>query len=190
VVASAFTHALRALEQEGALVETFSFPELLALPEMNKQGGLIAAEAWAWHRKLIDERETEYDPRVAARIRRGAQLSASDYIELLQFREKLIGASQRRLARFDAWLMPTVATTAPYVATLASDDNAFFSMNALVLRNSSVINQIDGCALSLPCHKTGEQAVGLSICGPSGTDSKILQVGRSIELLLNNARRR
>lgn len=183
-VQQAFERALEKLRAAGAQVEQFDFPELLELPAINGGGGLVAAEAWHWHRALLNDRGAQYDQRVAARIRRGQQQGASDYIDLLDARARLIAVAERRLAPYDAWLMPSVAIVAPQVAPLEADDATFFATNGLVLRNASVINFLDGCALSLPCHADGELPVGLGICALAGADEKVLQIGRAVEALL------
>ena len=54
-------------------------------------------------------------------------------------------------------------------------------------RNASVINFLDGCALSLPCHAEGELPVGLGICGLAGADGQVLQIGRAVEALLRGS---
>ena len=186
-VQQAFDAALDQLRQAGALVEQFDFPELLELPTINGGGGLVAAEAWHWHRELLEEKGAQYDQRVAARIRRGQQQGAADYIDLLDARARLIAIAEQRLAPFDAWLMPSVTIVAPQVAPLESDDATFFATNGLVLRNASVINFLDGCALSLPCHSEGELPVGLGICGLAGADDTVLQIGRAVEALLQGS---
>ena len=70
----------------GATIETFELPLLGEIASINASGGFAAAESWAWHRKLLAERGGAYDPRVAMRIRRGAAMSAADYIELVAAR--------------------------------------------------------------------------------------------------------
>lgn len=186
-VQRAFDAALDKLRAAGAQVEQFDFPELLELPTINGGGGLVAAEAWHWHRVLLEEKGAQYDQRVAARIRRGQQQGAADYIDLLDARARLIAIAQQRLAPFDAWLMPSVAVLAPQVAPLEADDATFFATNGLVLRNASVINFLDGCALSLPCHADGELPVGLGICGLAGADDTVLKIGRAVEALLRGS---
>ena len=183
-VQRAFERALDTLRAAGAQVEQFDFPELLELPVINGGGGLVAAEAWHWHRALLEERGGQYDQRVAARIRRGQQQGAADYIDLLDARARLIAAAERRLAPFDAWLMPSVAILAPQVGPLEADDATFFATNGLVLRNASVINFLDGCALSVPCQAQGELPVGLGICALAGKDARVLQIGRAVEAML------
>ncbi|WP_426090106.1 amidase [Janthinobacterium sp. PSPC1-1] len=186
-VQQAFDATLDKLRAAGALVEQFDFPELLELPTINGGGGLVAAEAWHWHKVLLEEKGAQYDQRVAARIRRGQQQGAADYIDLLDARARLIAIAKQRLAPFDAWLMPSVAVLAPQVAPLEADDATFFATNGLVLRNASVINFLDGCALSLPCHADGELPVGLGICGLAGQDARMLQIGRAVEALLRGS---
>lgn len=183
-VENAFDAALQTLQRAGARIERFAFPELLELPGINSRGGLVAAEAYAWHRDLMERKEAAYDPRVAARVQRGRLLSAADYLDLLDARRRMIAAARQRLRGFDAWLMPAVAVTPPLLAPLESDDAAFFATNALVLRNPTAINFLDGCALSVPCGRPGALPVGLGICGLAGQDAKILQVGRAVEAAL------
>lgn len=183
-VQQAFDAALDRLRAAGALVEQFDFPELLQLPAINGGGGLVAAEAWHWHRELLEARGAQYDQRVAARIRRGQQQGAAEYIDLLDARAHLRLIAHKRLAPYDAWLMPSVAIVAPQVAPLEADDTTFFATNGLALRNASVINFLDGCALSLPCHAAGALPAGLGICSLAGTDARILAIGRAVEALL------
>ncbi|PTR29597.1 amidase [Pseudomonas sp. GV085] len=184
--ASAFERTLKRLSNAGAEIVRFGFPELYELPGINAAGGLTAAEAWHLHRPWLQGPGADlYDPRVAQRIRRGESLSAYDYLELQKHRARLIACARKHLEAADAWLMPTVAITAPQLSELQANDERFFATNALVLRNPSVINFLDGCALSLPCHGAGETLpVGLSIAGLAGHDRHILSVGLSIERCL------
>ncbi|CAJ0776706.1 2-amino-5-chloromuconic acid deaminase [Ralstonia psammae] len=183
-VAVAFNRAVEQLQRAGAHIVRFEFPELLQLPEINGGGGFSAAESWAWHRALLARAEAQYDPRVATRIRRGEQMSAAAYIDVIDARARVIAAARKRLSNFDAWLMPTVAIVPPEVAPLEADDAQFFRTNALTLRNPSVINFLDGCALTLPVQAAGELPVGLSLCGLANDDARILRVGRAVEAAL------
>ncbi len=183
-VATAFARAVAQLERAGAHIVRFEFPELLQLPEINGGGGLPAAEAWAWHRPHLARAEAQYDRRVATRIRRGEQMSAAAYLDVMAARVRMIAAARKRLGNLDAWLMPTVAIVPPEVAPLEADDARFFHTNALVLRNPSAINFLDGCALTLPIHADGELPVGLSLCGLADDDARILRVGRAVETAL------
>ena len=187
-VAAAFERALQRLSDAGAVIRWFDFPELHELPVINAAGGLTAAEAWYLHQGWLSGAQAAgYDPRVAQRIRRGAALSAADYLHLLAQRRRLIAVARQRLGDCDAWLLPTVAVVPPELTPLEHDDGHFFATNGLVLRNTSVTNFLDGCALSLPCHQPDELPVGLSIAGQAGQDARVLQIARSIEALLRSA---
>jgi aspartyl-tRNA(Asn)/glutamyl-tRNA(Gln) amidotransferase subunit A len=177
-VAQAYEQALARLSAAGARIVSFEFPELKELPVINGSGGFTAAEAWHWHRRLLAEHGADYDPRVAMRIRRGEQQSAADYLDVTQARVRLMRIAAERLRDADAWLMPTVAVTPPKVQALEQSDDAFFATNALVLRNASVINFLDGCAVSLPA---GQPGIGLAACGLRGADARILQVAGALE---------
>jgi len=47
-----------------------------------------------------------------------------------------------------------------------------------------VVNFLDGCALSIPCHQPGEAPVGLMVVGQSGQDRRLLAVGLALESAL------
>jgi aspartyl-tRNA(Asn)/glutamyl-tRNA(Gln) amidotransferase subunit A len=138
---------------------------------------------------MLGEREAEYDPRVAVRIRRGAAMSAADYITLLGERKRWSAGVGKRLAEAgcDAFLMPTVPVVAPPIAALRDSDELFTSTNLLMLRNPTLINFVDGCALSLPCHKPGDAPVGLMVAGLNGQDEQILALGAAVEAALLQA---
>ncbi len=178
-VAQAFEATLARLSAQGAQIVEFNFAELRRLPEINAAGGLTAAEAWAWHRELLQTKGDQYDQRVAQRIRRGEKLTAADYIVLLAERRAMQQRAAELLRDADAWLMPSVAVRAPRLDAIARDED-FFAINGLVLRNASVINFLDGCASSLPM---GE-GMGLGVCGLRGSDARVLQVSAAIEAAL------
>jgi aspartyl-tRNA(Asn)/glutamyl-tRNA(Gln) amidotransferase subunit A len=187
-VAAAFERALAALRAAGAHIEDIAVPAIAELATIQSAGGFAAAESWAWHRRRLAVDAARYDPRVATRIRRGEAMSAADYIDLLQARRAWIAAMQATLSRFDALLAPTVPIVAPPLAPLVASDDAFFAANALLLRNPSVVNMLDGCALSLPCQRAGEMPVGLMAWSGALADDVVLDAGLAIEAALATAR--
>jgi aspartyl-tRNA(Asn)/glutamyl-tRNA(Gln) amidotransferase subunit A len=179
-VARTFERALEVLSRQGALIERIAVPEFLDVAAMNAKGGFAASESYAWHRYLLTSKGDVYDPRVASRILRGESLSAADYIDLLGARRSLIARSTVRLAPYDALVMPTTAITPPRIADLA-DDKAFTKANLLSLRNCTLINMIDGCAISLPAHREGEAPVGLMLAASGGSDRRIFELAAGME---------
>ena len=185
-VARAFEAALSRLSAAGALIEEIVVPEFAELAAINATGGLSGAEAWTWHRALIERAGDAYDPRVISRIRRGQAMSAADLLELLQARVRWVGSVEQRIAGHDAMIMPTVPIVAPTLAELA-DDDAYYRNNALILRNPTFINFLDGCALSLPCHAPSTAPVGLMLAGAGGHDRDLLALGMAVEACLRQA---
>jgi Asp-tRNA(Asn)/Glu-tRNA(Gln) amidotransferase A subunit family amidase len=136
---------------------------------------------------LLASRGTGYDPRVRARIERGAAMKAHEYLELRQARQAWIAEVEQALRGFDAVLTPTVPIVAPPIAQVApgaARDEEFFRVNALLLRNPSVVNMLDGCAISLPCHAPDELPVGLMIWHGALRDDTILNIALQAEALL------
>jgi amidase/aspartyl-tRNA(Asn)/glutamyl-tRNA(Gln) amidotransferase subunit A len=164
---------------------------------MQAKGTFSPAQSYQWHRELIAQHSARYDPRVLARIMRGASMSAADYVELLLHRKDWIARMGSALQAYDAVLSPTVPLLAPAIADLApatgqdaSKDAAldaeFFRVNGLLLRNPSPINMLDGCAISLPCQQPGEPPVGLMLWHGSLHDDALLSLALQVENCLQH----
>lgn len=185
-VAASFDAAIARLSAAGALVDEIEVPEFAQLAAINAKGGFTAAEAWAWHRDLIARAADRYDPRVVSRIRRGQDMSAADYLDLLDAREAWVAAVEHRIAGYDALALPTVPVAAPTIAEVSASDEAYYAANGLILRNPTLINFLDGCAVSVPCHAAGTAPAGLMIAGANGADRRILAIGMAVEDLLRS----
>lgn len=183
-VASAFGAALAMLSAAGATVVEVPMAEFALAATVNPRGAISAAEAYWWHRNWIADGADQYDPRVLARIRPGASIMAADYIEMLQQRQRFIRIIGAAASGYDAMLMPTTAETAPTIAQTSADDANYFRINSRMLRNPSMVNLFDGCALSVPCHAPGTAPVGLMIAGTQGSDRRILAIGLAVEEVL------
>src|SRR5712672_3119166 len=112
-VSGAFAAALSALSGAGARIVDIPLRELAELAQVNRKGGFVTAEAYAVHRPLIKVKGKDYDPFVLARIERGKEQDAADYIELQWVREEMIRRLNEITAPYDALLMPTVPILAP-----------------------------------------------------------------------------
>lgn len=187
-VSLAWQRTLNSLREGGAQIEEIALPELNDLPSINATGGFSPAESYAWHHKLLKNHAGAYDPRVLARIQRGANMSAREYIELLGARRDWIRRMESALAGFDAVLSPTCPIVAPTIAEVAPGterDDAFFKVNSLLLRNTSVVNMLDGCAISIPCHAPGELPVGLMLWAAAMCDDAVLNLALQVETHLS-----
>ena len=179
-VAADFAAALATLRQHGATVDERVVPPLDRLPHINAKGGFAAAEALHWHKELMAKQPDGYDPRVITRIRKGESQTAADYITLLQDRERFIADMADELAGYDALVLPTVPTVAPKIADLDADEQLYGGTNLLMLRKPSVINFMDGCAISLPMHQSGSAPTGIMVAHSSGMDRQILDIANGM----------
>jgi aspartyl-tRNA(Asn)/glutamyl-tRNA(Gln) amidotransferase subunit A len=180
-VANAFTVALGRLSAAGATIIELPMAEFAQTAAVNPGGGISSAEAFSWHRRWLKDAAGKYDPRVLIRIRRGETITAADYLEMLRLRERFILTINAAASGYDAMLMPTTPDTAPTIAEAGKDDESYFRFNGRMLRNPSIVNLFDGCAISLPCHEPGSPPVGLMIAGTQNTDHKILAIGLAVE---------
>jgi aspartyl-tRNA(Asn)/glutamyl-tRNA(Gln) amidotransferase subunit A len=183
VVGRAFERALARLTDAGARITYQIVRPLDELPEVNAKGGLAAPEAFYWHRALLAAKAAVYDPRVRVRIERGAAVSAADYLEAVQARADYQARLGAMMAPYDAMVLPTTPIVAPTLADIA-DDAGFNRANVALLRNPTVANFLDGCALTVPCHAPDSAPVGLMLVGAPLEDHRILAIGRAVEALL------
>jgi len=172
-VSAAWQRALRILREAGATLTEQPMPLLNELDTLNARGGITAYEAWQWHQTWVERSPAEYDPQVLLRIRRGSALTPQDAEQLYQLRRTWQQQVSDFLLPFDALLMPTVPLIAPTIAEL-EDEERYHEVNLLMLRNTSVINMLDGCAISLPCHTPGEAPAGLMLASVHNQDAALL----------------
>ena len=76
----------------------------------------------------------------------------------------------------DVLVMPTTSIVAPTIAEVA-DEKVFAARNAAVLRNTSIINFFDLCAISLPLPTPPtSMPVGLMLIARNGQDRSLLRI--------------
>ena len=186
-VKESFENSLERLQGAGAMVTEMPVPAFDRQSEYFKGGGYAGAEAYAIHRKNA-ARLAEYDPRVAKRVLLGKDLSAADYVDFGLLRaafQREVGAA---LEPFDAFVLPAVPCIAPPLAEVDASDEAYFRWNTRILGIVGLVNFLDGCAVSLPCHERAHSPtgapVGFMVCGPAMSDRRILAVAAAIERTL------
>jgi aspartyl-tRNA(Asn)/glutamyl-tRNA(Gln) amidotransferase subunit A len=188
-VGASFAAAIATIRAAGAIVDEAPLAALELYAAVTRGGGFSAAESYWWHRDLLARDPAAYDPaaydpQVARRILRGKDLTAADYLDLQRARAAYIGALAAETTGYDALLLPTCAIVAPPIDDLLADDDVYARTNLLMLRNTSVVNAADGCALSLPMHAPGSAPAGLMIAGMSGADARVLAIGATLEAVL------
>lgn len=179
-VAKSYERALDRLADAGVRIVELDIPELERVPRQQPGVIITTYEAFQTHASLLDQYSELYDPRVRSRLELGRHITREQYDAAAGVRRELQFAFGRALQGFDACVYPTVRITAPPFSAFESDTD-YVAINRALLRNTSLINLLDGCALTLPCHEVGGPPVGLSLAGPGGADPKILTVAQALE---------
>ena len=87
-----------------------------------------------------------------------------------------------RLADLDVLVMPTTPTVAPRLDEVG-EPKAFMARNALLLRNTTIANFFDLCAISLPLPRDGGLPTGLMLVARNGHDRRLLRIAAAVERL-------
>lgn len=182
-VATAFEAMLRRIRDAGAILIERPLAPLDDLAHYNRKGGFTAAEGYHIHAKWLAAHGEAYDPRVRSRLLRGQEQSADDYLELIEQRAHFIAQVDDALGEVDGMLFPTTPAVAPLISEVGANDDIYGKTNLLMLRNSTVVNFLDGCAVSVPMHAPGSAPVGLTIAGAAHTDASVFQLAGALEKL-------
>jgi Asp-tRNA(Asn)/Glu-tRNA(Gln) amidotransferase A subunit family amidase len=185
-VARNFEASLIAVRDAGAKITRITLNEIGELGSIQARGGFSAPEIQSWliPSGLWPDRKAEFDSRVAQRIAMADAMSAADYVRLQLARQQWIVRVSKALQGFDGVLSPTVPLVAAPIADVAPGverDAEFFRVNALMLRNTSVVNLLDGCAISLPNQPSGRLPTGLMLWHGAGKDANVLRCALEIE---------
>ncbi len=182
-VGRSFPEALDRLEKAGARLSNEVLPLLDDMMGVLSRTSILVAEAYAVHRDRVTRRGADIDPIVAARVDKGRDISSADYIDAVRTRAGLIRAMDQRLADLDVLVMPTTATVAPRLDEVA-EPKSFMARNALLLRNPTIVNFFDCCAISLPLPRDGGLPTGLMLVARNGHDRRLLRIAAAVERLL------
>ena len=181
-VAACYEDALNRLSAKGVKLVDFEIPDLDELPILNARGGIVAAEAYAVHEDLLAQHSNAYDQRVSSRIMRATEQSPNEFQALLDARARMCETANALTSPFDAVVMPTVPIVPPTFDEL-EDDTEYGRINLLALRNPTVGNFLDRCAISLPISDPNAAPVGLMLMGETMSDRALFSIAASVAQL-------
>ena len=184
-VAKRFPQAIDALEKAGCRLSNEKLALLDGMAKVNSRGGIQPAEAFTVHRDRLDRRGADIDANVRMRLERARSISAADYIEMVNERAALIAAMDARLADIDVLAMPTTPMVAPTIEEMTPPD-VFARKNAMLLRNTSMWNFFDCCAISLPLPREGGLPTGLMLVARNGHDRRLFRIAAAVEKLFKS----
>jgi len=183
-VARDFERALGALAAAGARLVDLPLAPFGEMAEINKPGGLSPMEAYHVHKAMLERDGERYDPRVRWRIHGGSKATAVDYLWTLDRRRDWIARVSAEIAPFDALVMPTVPGIAAPIQPIIDSEDLYRTANFRNLRNTNLINFLDGCSLSIPMHAHGAAPTGILLSGSNGQDARIFAIGMAVEATL------
>jgi aspartyl-tRNA(Asn)/glutamyl-tRNA(Gln) amidotransferase subunit A len=178
----AVREAGRVLGGLGAHVDSMAVPEVALAMSEQKRVLMVAAEALAVNGRLLEDHGDALDPIVATRMATGRTLTATDFVTVsrqwLDLRKRVV----RTLADVDALLVPTTMIPARPLSVIDATPESYGEHNARYLRNTSLGNVLNLCAVSLPCgfDRTGSP-IGLMIYAKPFAEAMALRIAWAYE---------
>ncbi len=168
-VVSAVEAALDVLAKLGVSLCEMAFPEACQAAEETDNLRLIRAEAYAYHRDVLAGSAQAFDPRIRKRLEPGAEVTAADYIQIVQRRDRAMTSARQILADVEAVVGPTMPTPAPRPGDLDRGEPARL--------HTRLVNWLGLCAASIPCGFTSDGLpVGLQFIGKPFCEGTLLRL--------------
>jgi aspartyl-tRNA(Asn)/glutamyl-tRNA(Gln) amidotransferase subunit A len=177
-----FSDAVARLNKAGAHIFEEKLSLLDDMAQVNSKGGVQPAEAFSIHRDLLSRRADAIDPNVQVRLERARTVSAADYIDMVRERARLIRSMDDRIADVDVLAWPTTPMVAPTMQEVAAPDE-FARKNAMLLRNTVIVNFFDLCAISVPIPRGSGLPAGFMLVARNGQDQRLFRIAAAIERL-------
>ena len=183
-----FDQAVRTLQKQGAQVKEISIP---SLGETEEAGNHIAwAEATHYHQQAgwFPGRAGDYGEDVRTRLEMGTKVSATSYLQALEFREKFI--RQFSLAMAEAEIQSLLVPTTAIAAPLVNEESTFIGevnhpTRALLLRLNRPANLAGIPAISIPCGLTAAGLpVGLQLIGSVTDEPLLLRIAQVAQAIM------
>jgi len=182
-VGKRFPEALDRLEKSGARMSNEKLTSIDDMMTALSRTSILVAEVYSIHRERLARRGADVDQVVRARVEKGRDISSADYIDILRTRAGLIRVMDARLADLDVLVMPTCPIMSPRLDDV-TDPKAFMAKNAMLLRNTTIANFFDCCAISLPLPRAGGLPTGLMLIARNGHDHRLFRIATAVERLL------
>ncbi|MDP2697354.1 amidase [Thalassospira sp.] len=178
-VQAAWDKFCKVLRKAGHSLVSLDFGFLQQAISVNKI--IVSVEAHKIYGKDIKKLESCGDARVLNRIRFCETLSDGDIADAYGLRDQVIAQFNAQMSHADILLAPTLQMMAPTIADTEAD---FDRLNAAMLRNTSLLNLADACAISLPVGLSGGNPGAIMLAAPHGGDQTLLAAAQRIAGLL------
>jgi aspartyl-tRNA(Asn)/glutamyl-tRNA(Gln) amidotransferase subunit A len=174
-VQKAVNEAVKVLGQFTSGIEDISLPT-----ETDRT--VMRCESFVFHQKYLPQHEDKYHPETLRRIRSGADVTATQYVE--NYRE-LFRSRRSFLKTFDhvdLIVTPTCPLLPPAVAELEAAPQDLRKKELVMLRNTRPFNGLGLPAISIPCgFSQSGLPIGLQIAGAPGAEDKVLALAHAYQ---------
>jgi aspartyl-tRNA(Asn)/glutamyl-tRNA(Gln) amidotransferase subunit A len=172
-VDAAYTRALKTYLELGSTIVAISMPRPLD-EYMRRAGDIMSAESYATLAHLVDDDHNLIDPFIRARIRRGRDIDARQYLDLLDYRHQVQAEIAPVFAGIDALILPTCPM--PAIPVSEVDESA-----TPLSRLGRFVNLLDLCAVAIPAGLENGLPVSIQIVAPRFQDALALRIARAFE---------
>jgi len=166
----------------GAQVFSLEVPEIKEIYGLKRRDLMIAAEALAVNGHLVEQNFDQLDPVVAHRMRPGKEMSATDYFTLLRDWQRLRASVSHTLRDVDVLLAPTCRIPPKPLSEIDKNLDTYGAHNWAYLRNTAAGNNLNLCAVSLPCGFTHSGLpIGLMLYAKAFQEDRALRAAWAYE---------
>jgi aspartyl-tRNA(Asn)/glutamyl-tRNA(Gln) amidotransferase subunit A len=170
----AYSRALEIYAELGATIVAVSMPRPLD-EYMRRAGDIMSAESYATLANLVDDDHSLIDPFIRSRVRRGRDIDARGYRDLLDYRREVQVEIAAVFDGIDALILPTCPIAAIPVSEV--DESA-----TPLSRLGRFVNLLDLCAVAIPAGLENGLPVSIQIIAPCFQDAFALRVARAFEV--------
>lgn len=177
---------LTTLESLGATLVPVQIPYCTEVYDIFKVGGLGAPELSALLHNHLPEWINRLDPMVQMRVEAASTMTSNEYLRRCSVLQAGAEAVKPLFTTVDVVMTPTIAIAPPTIDAMR-DTDTYRHANLLTLRNTSIANLLDLCAISMPVGADSlGLPVGLQLMCANRQERRLLAIGRAIEKELGN----
>lgn len=143
---------------------------------------IVRAEAATVHKEALLANGKGFSASVLEPMLAGQKVTAVEYLEAMQMRDRVTTDLERTLRGVDAILLPTAAVTPPKRGQTEVDViGGKMSVREAVLGQTLPFSLCGLPSLTVPAGLCDDLPVGLSLVGSKGADASVLGLGRWLE---------
>ena len=178
-VAASMEQAMASLRKVGFELRDVEVP-------VDSDRTLQMAQAWSYHRSLVEKSPELYDPDTLRRIRSGESISDEAYRIALSKLEVLRREVAGMFQGVDALITPTTPIPPPRISALMKDPAQLRPAELILLRNTRPVNAWGVPAISVPCGSSADGLpIGLQVIGPPQGEKTVLGIASVFERQAN-----